>query len=246
MKSRYGKPHVGWTAALALLVLPAPAAADQTDPRLTPLFEVLQSATTPDRIGYAERFIWMIWHESGREDVDRLMETGIEEMGSGRLRESIATFGRIIDLAPEFAEGWNKRATARYLAGELDASIEGRGAYPRPRAPSLRRPVGPRASPPRQGGRAGRAPRLRGDARRASARAGGAIPRAAPAREAQRKIHLTGRRRRTERTSAAPKAGPPPAHRGGLPASVRAEGGSRVQARSGPPLSGERAPPERL
>ena len=124
MKSRYGKPHIGWMAALALLVLPAPAAADQTDPRLTPLFEVLRSATTPDRVGYAERFIWMIWHESGREDVDRLMETGIEEMGSGRLRESIATFGRIIDLAPEFAEGWNKRATARYLAGELDASIE--------------------------------------------------------------------------------------------------------------------------
>ena len=65
----------------------------------------------------------MIWHESGREDVDRLMEAGIEEMGSGRLRESIATFARIVGLAPEFAEGWNKRATAYYLAGELDASI---------------------------------------------------------------------------------------------------------------------------
>ena len=123
MKSRCGKPHIGWALALGLLALPAPTAADQTDPRLSPLFEVLQSATTPDRIGYAEHFIWMIWLESGREDVDRLMEAGIEEMGTGRLRESIETFGRIIDLAPEFAEGWNKRATAHYLAGELDASI---------------------------------------------------------------------------------------------------------------------------
>ena len=124
MKSRYGKPRIGWTAALAFLVLSPSAPADQTDPRLPPLFEVLRSATTPDRIGYAERFIWMIWHESGREEVDRLMEAGIEEMGSGRLRESIVTFGRVIDLAPDFAEGWNKRATAYYLAGELDASIE--------------------------------------------------------------------------------------------------------------------------
>ena len=123
MKSRYGKPHLGWMAALALLVLPAASPADQTDPRLPDLFEVLQSATTPDRIGRAERLIWMIWLESGREDVDHLMETGIEEMGSGRFRESIATFGRIIELAPEFAEGWNKRATAYYLAGEIDASI---------------------------------------------------------------------------------------------------------------------------
>ena len=113
MKSRNGKPHIGWTAGLALLVLPAPAATDQTDPRLTPLFEVLRSATTPDRIGFAERFIWMIWHESGREDVDRLMETGIEEMGSGRLRESIATFGRVIDPLRQHLHGWPWRLIAR-------------------------------------------------------------------------------------------------------------------------------------
>lgn len=123
MKSRYGKPYLGPMAALALLALPWVAAADQNDARLAPLFEILRSAATPDRIGYAERFIWAIWHESGREDVDRLMEAGIEEMGSGRLRESVATFTRIVDLAPGFAEGWNKRATAYYLAGDLDASI---------------------------------------------------------------------------------------------------------------------------
>ena len=123
MQSRSGKPHAHWIAALALLALPAAAIADQNDSRLPPLFDILQTATTPDRIGYAERYIWTIWHQSGREDVDRLMEAGIGEMGAGLLRESIATFGRIIDLAPEFAEGWNKRATAYYLAGELDASI---------------------------------------------------------------------------------------------------------------------------
>ena len=123
MNPRCGKPLLGAMAAAALLALPWCAAADQTDSRLAPLFEILRSATTPARIGYAERFIWRIWHESGREDVDRLMETGVEEMGSGRLRESIATFARIIDLAPGFAEGWNKRATAYYLAGELDASV---------------------------------------------------------------------------------------------------------------------------
>jgi len=124
MKSRCGKPHIGWAAALALLVLPASSPADQTDPRLPDLFEVLRSTASPDRIGRAERFIWRIWLESGREDVDRLMEAGIEEMGSGRLRESIATFGRIIDLMPEFAEGWNKRATAHYFAGNFAASID--------------------------------------------------------------------------------------------------------------------------
>ena len=124
MKSPKGKLHWGWIAVFAFLVLPVSAAADQNDSRLPSLFEVLQTATAPDRIGYAERFIWMIWHESGRDDVDRLMEAGIGEMGGGRLRESIATFAQVIDLAPEFAEGWNKRATAYYLAGEFDNSLQ--------------------------------------------------------------------------------------------------------------------------
>ena len=123
MRSPCGKPRGGRIAALALLVLSVSAAADQNDSRLTTLFEILQTATRADRIGFAERFIWKIWHESGREDVDRLLEMGSEEMGSGRLRESIETFGRVIDLAPDFAEGWNKRATAYYIAGELDASL---------------------------------------------------------------------------------------------------------------------------
>lgn len=110
----------GWLAALVLFA--APAAADQNDPRLDPLFELLRSSSDPARVGRAETLIRGIWLQSGREDVDRLMAGGIEAMNGGRLRESIATFGRITDLAPGFAEGWNKRATARYLAGELDAS----------------------------------------------------------------------------------------------------------------------------
>ena len=29
----------------------------------------------------------------------------------------------VIELAPEFAEGWNRRATVRYLATDIDGSI---------------------------------------------------------------------------------------------------------------------------
>jgi tetratricopeptide (TPR) repeat protein len=34
-----------------------------------------------------------------------------------------ATFTRLIETSPAFAEGWNKRATVRYLAGDYEASI---------------------------------------------------------------------------------------------------------------------------
>jgi tetratricopeptide (TPR) repeat protein len=39
------------------------------------------------------------------------------------VRAAEAAFSRIIALAPEFAEGWNKRATARYLLQEFEGAI---------------------------------------------------------------------------------------------------------------------------
>ena len=114
----------GWTAALVLLAWTmTPASADQNDPRLAPLFELLRSSSDPARLGRIEGTIWGLWLQSGREDVDRLMEQGMEAMSGNRLRESIGIFARVVDLAPGFAEGWNKRATAYYLAGDLEASL---------------------------------------------------------------------------------------------------------------------------
>ncbi|WP_426060526.1 tetratricopeptide repeat protein [Hymenobacter sp. B1770] len=37
---------------------------------------------------------------------------------------AISCFTRIIQVKPDFAEGWNKRATAYYLRGEYRASLD--------------------------------------------------------------------------------------------------------------------------
>ena len=71
----------------------------------------------------AEQGLWSIWARSGDPRVDRLYEAGVEEMNAGDLKQSIATFTRIIELKPDFAEGWNKRATVYFLAGELRKSL---------------------------------------------------------------------------------------------------------------------------
>jgi tetratricopeptide (TPR) repeat protein len=67
--------------------------------------------------------LWAIWHRSGDEAIDALLAQGIALMEAGRLPEAIAVFTEVIARAPDFAEGWNKRATARYLAGDLDRSL---------------------------------------------------------------------------------------------------------------------------
>ena len=73
--------------------------------------------------GIAEQGLWQLWSRSGDAELDRLMVAGIERMQEARLDEAIAIFGEIIRRRPAFAEGWNKRATAHYLAGNLRRSL---------------------------------------------------------------------------------------------------------------------------
>jgi len=71
----------------------------------------------------AEQALWHVWARSGDPEVDRLYATGIEQMTAGDVEKSIATFTRIIELKPGFAEGWNKRATLYFIVGELRKSL---------------------------------------------------------------------------------------------------------------------------
>jgi tetratricopeptide (TPR) repeat protein len=71
----------------------------------------------------AEQALWIVWSRSGNAQVDQLFAQGLEEMNGGRFDDGIATFSRVIEIAPEFAEGWNKRATLYFLAGDYRKSL---------------------------------------------------------------------------------------------------------------------------
>ena len=88
----------------------------------TLLVKALRDADGDVRDG-AEQALWRIWARSDDQEVDRLYQTGVEQMSAGDLRQSIATFTRIIELKPDFAEGWNKRATLYFLVGDLRKSL---------------------------------------------------------------------------------------------------------------------------
>jgi tetratricopeptide (TPR) repeat protein len=73
--------------------------------------------------GFAEQALWTLWSRSGEAALDRLLAAGVEQMQAARFGEAIATFSEIIRRKPAFAEGWNKRATARFLAGDYQRSL---------------------------------------------------------------------------------------------------------------------------
>ena len=89
---------------------------------LPPLAGALRDA---DRLvrAFAENAMWQVWSRSGDEDVDRLFAVGVEQMGARRGELAVETFTEIVQRRPEFAEGWNKRATVYYLLGEYQKSL---------------------------------------------------------------------------------------------------------------------------
>ena len=73
--------------------------------------------------GVAEQALWTLWSRSGDDEIDAMLATGIERMHNGALDAAIAVFSQVIERKPDFAEGWNKRATALFLAGEFRRSL---------------------------------------------------------------------------------------------------------------------------
>jgi len=72
---------------------------------------------------YAEQGLWLLWMRSGDPVIDRALAAGTELMQAGNIPEAIAIFSEIIRRRPAFAEGWNKRATAWFLAGDYRRSL---------------------------------------------------------------------------------------------------------------------------
>ena len=97
--------------------------ADQNDPELVLLFKRLHDFPGRFETRRIESRIWEIWIEHERQDVNELMRQGIRAMRIRHYRNAFFFFDKIVNLVPEFAEGWNKRATVYYLLQNYDASL---------------------------------------------------------------------------------------------------------------------------
>jgi tetratricopeptide (TPR) repeat protein len=51
------------------------------------------------------------------------MEEGVDAMSSQDYKAALADFTKMIGIAPDFAEGWNKRATLRFVVKDYEGSI---------------------------------------------------------------------------------------------------------------------------
>jgi tetratricopeptide (TPR) repeat protein len=101
---------------LGLAVLPA--AAETVDEMLAQL-----RTAEPAAAARLERRIWREWSRSGSASIDLLLQRGRDALDAGEPQLAIDHFGALIDHAPEFAEGWNMRATAYFQAGRYGPAV---------------------------------------------------------------------------------------------------------------------------
>ena len=107
---------------IALLMLLATPALAVDEERLDQLFASLEEAdeTSWKQI---ENKIWSEWSESGSPAMDLLLQRGREAMEDEDLDAAIEHLTALIENAPDFAEGWNARATAYYGAGLVGPAL---------------------------------------------------------------------------------------------------------------------------
>jgi tetratricopeptide (TPR) repeat protein len=112
-----------FAALLIVAFVGGTAHADQNDPELNGLFGDLQTAEAKAADDVQQK-IWSAWHKSGSETVDLLMLDASEAIQLGLHEQAEAQYDAVVDLAPAFSEGWNRRATLRFMRGNYNGSIE--------------------------------------------------------------------------------------------------------------------------
>jgi len=110
-------------ALLTALLAAPPLIADQRDERLPPLFGHLAEARVQSDAIDAAQQIWTIWTQSGDEEIDAQMQRGAMLMQRGRFAEALEVLDAVVEARPQFAEGWNRRATVHYMARDYAASM---------------------------------------------------------------------------------------------------------------------------
>lgn len=90
--------------------------------KLNQLFKELKMTNTQNSYNI-EQQIWKIWstHPTDEKKTLRLNE-GANLMSQNKLFAAIEIITEVIELDPNWAEAWNKRATAYYLAGNYQKS----------------------------------------------------------------------------------------------------------------------------
>lgn len=87
------------------------------------LFAQLRQADDKDMAAVLENAIQAMWLRSGSPTADVLMKQAGEATEAKSYGPALAILDTVVELYPDFAEGWNRRATVHFLRGDYTSSL---------------------------------------------------------------------------------------------------------------------------
>ena len=88
------------------------------------LLNKLQKAGTIIEAEIIRKKIWNKWIYQVPKNLQKNLNYALDEFYSGRLASAEKAFTDLITKDPNYTEGWNKRATIRYMLNDLDGSLK--------------------------------------------------------------------------------------------------------------------------
>jgi len=94
-------------------------------PKIEILLDQLAYSQSPSNAGFIRRKIWSLWLEGYIDKANKAkVDEALDLFNAGKLEKAKIAFSDIIELDPNYVEGWNKRATVRFLLGDFYGSLK--------------------------------------------------------------------------------------------------------------------------
>ena len=90
---------------------------------LDTLFEMLKNADSEKVARQYENEIWKNWLNTGEERIDKMMQKALRKREGYDFNGSLQILNQIIKLKPQYAEGWNQRATVYFHQSKYEKSL---------------------------------------------------------------------------------------------------------------------------
>jgi tetratricopeptide (TPR) repeat protein len=90
---------------------------------LSDLYAHLATAGDEDSAKAVADAIERIWLNSGSDTIDVLMERSMKAVGDKNYDLALKLLDHVVALAPDYSEGWNRRAYVHYMQSEVDLAL---------------------------------------------------------------------------------------------------------------------------
>ncbi len=93
------------------------------DQKLDDLFAALADSTNEFEAKQIEQVIWNVWFISEDDEVDALMRQISAARQARDHQKAWELSNQVVELKPDYAEGWNQRATMEFMLGNYEKSL---------------------------------------------------------------------------------------------------------------------------